>query len=174
MRIVVGDLMDASEKYIVQQCNCLTVKSHGLSATISKKYHWADPYSSRRRINRRNCAVPKDRDVPGTYKIMSGPNSGPNSKETPDPSVICIFGQWAPGTPLKYSSYPNDYHDSYENRVKWFAQALISLKSLGLESIAFPWKIGCGLAKGNWNIYYDMIQLFEKESGTKCVLYKLQ
>jgi hypothetical protein len=62
IKIVQGSLLDATEEYIEQQCNCVTVKSHGLSQQISDKYPWANVYKRRTQIGSRNCA--KDRSTP--------------------------------------------------------------------------------------------------------------
>ena len=37
-----GDL-DAKEDYILQQCNCVACRPHGLSAAIAKKFPFAQP-----------------------------------------------------------------------------------------------------------------------------------
>ena len=42
-----GDLLKANESYICQQCNCVTIKSHGLSKSIGDKYSYGDPYKNR-------------------------------------------------------------------------------------------------------------------------------
>ena len=59
---------------IVQQCNCLAVRSHGLSARIADKYWWADVYHLRRPERRRNLAVPEDRAKPGYIQIRRNPS----------------------------------------------------------------------------------------------------
>ena len=168
MIIIYDDILNAKEQYIAHQCNCLTVKSHGLSKTIADAYPWADHYSTRRSLNGRNYAIEKDRDIPGTFKILHSPDK--------KKSVICMFAQWTPGIPQKYKTYPLYQLDTYESRVSWFAECLIRLKESNLETkaIAFPWKIGCGLARGSWPVYKKMLELFEKESGIEVILYKLQ
>jgi len=165
MKIIQADLLTTKIKYIAHQCNCLTIRSHGLSKYIADNYPWADIYKSRKAIGRRNCAIEKNRDIPGTVKIIHSQN---NTK-----AVICMFGQWAPSVPQKYKSYPNYEIDTYDNRAKWFEQCLNQMKTIKTKSIAFPWKIGCGLAGGDWNLYKKLLEDFEKESGIEVVLYKL-
>jgi hypothetical protein len=75
-----------SVECIVQQCNCLTVRNHELSKTISKKYPWADLYKQRRAVQRRNLAIPEDRGVPGTVEIMKSPQNNV-------PDVLCLLAQ---------------------------------------------------------------------------------
>lgn len=173
MKIIEGDLLNCKEVYIVQQCNCLTVYPHGLSKSIADKFPWADPYSSRTKVPGRNLAVQEDRPQPGTIKILTSPK---NISEIPK-NVICMFAQWGPGTPLKFTSYPDYKIDTRENREKWFQECLdkiAGIKDSGIKELAFPYKIGCGLAGGNWSRYRNMIMKFEKETGVLCTLYKLQ
>ena len=141
---VSGDLLKAEEKFIAQQCNCVTVKSHGLSESIIRHFgSWADPYSSRSSVSQgRNCASGKDIDIPGTIRILESPSasstdtqdligrsgfntqdligrSGFNTQDLIGRSgfntrVICMFAQWCPGKPGVYSHY---YPSDYDDTV---------------------------------------------------------
>lgn len=163
-----GNLLKASEKYIVQQCNCTTITSLGLSKSIISKYKWADFYSHRTRIGCKNLAISKDRDVPGTIKIKS------NYQNTK--SVICMFGQFFPGKPSNRSKGVI-FNDSKEKRLKWFSNCLDIIGSSSNisrdEVIAFPYMIGCGLAGGNWNTYKILIDNFSKKYNKVVIIYKL-
>lgn len=159
--IVEGDLLDAKEQYIVQQCNCYTVRGHGLSKTIADRYGPpADPYTSRRPMGTRNLAIPEDRDKPGTVRILAD-------------RVVCLFAQLCPGKPHRFASYPNYQMDTTVQRVRWFKQCLEELERLGPTSLAFPWTIGCGLAGGNWFTYRAMIEDFAEKSKIPCTFYRL-
>jgi len=166
-KIVKGDILNAEEDYIAQQCNCLTITSHGLSNTIADKYSWGDPYKHRTRMTR-NCAIEEDRDTPGTIRVLRDPK-GISSK-----AIVCMFAQWAPGKPRAFKSYPEWEKDTYDARVEWFKSCLDEMKELDTKSIAFPWTIGCGLAGGDWNTYRTLIEDFERESGIECVFYKFE
>ena len=52
---------------------CLTVKFHGLSANIARKYPWADLYQSRTTLGKRNLALPGDRLLPGAIQVFHSP-----------------------------------------------------------------------------------------------------
>ncbi len=157
---VKGDLLDAKVDVILQQTNCLTVRPHGLSETISKKYPYANAYGNRRAIRNRNLAVPEDRDVPGTVKWFYPTDQGP--------IVGCIFGQWQPGKAGQgyggaYPCPPGcDKRETNEQRLQWFQQGLREI-TLAIEAfpenakIGIPFKIGCGLAGGDWNKYEKML-----------------
>lgn len=50
-------------------------------------------------------------------------------------------------------------------RIVWFQQCLKKISEIeGIESIAFPFKIGCGLAGGDWKIYKNLIDYFAKRN----------
>lgn len=160
MQIVQGDITEAKVDYIVQQCNCLTVRAHGLSETLEKKFPHAHLYGRRRSLDSRNLAVLEDRPLPGTAVILQG-----------EPNIVCLFGQWRPGkiSSPYFDSYPeSDPPETSSQRLAWFRSALWSLGNY-LEAtssrrvkIALPWKIGCGLAGGDWNDYFLVIQSFSE------------
>lgn len=170
VEIITGDLLDAPEKYIVHQCNCYTIKAYGLSQAIFQKYPWADCYSERKQFDRRNLAVPEDCAKFGAVKIIYGPN---NKK-----AVVCLFSQLCPGKPGRFRSYPFWETDTTEMRITKFYS---TLKKFGkycqknsIKSCAFPYKIGCGLAGGNWDDYYRAIDYFSRKYGVNSVIYKLK
>ena len=76
--------------------------------------------------------------------------------------MIILYAQWDFGVGDKYyRRVPDGYEDTYEEREKWFRQCLDELgKCDQYQSLAFPYKIGCGLAGGNWENYLVMINDF--------------
>ena len=149
LHIINGDILQLKNiQYIVHQTNCLCVRSHGLSESIAQVYPWSDVYSQRRHIPGRNLAIPEHRSKPGSISIFKNPNHGPH--------VICLHAQYDFGTPRQKQRLW-EYKDTSHNREYWFKQCLEQVKHLKPESLAFPWKIGCGLAGGNWEKYYPMI-----------------
>jgi hypothetical protein len=81
MRICNGDLLESKTDVIVQQCNCVTIKSHGLSNTIAKRYPCADIYSKRIRKSANIAKIP---EIPGTCVI---------SKQDGQPNIAALMGQ---------------------------------------------------------------------------------
>lgn len=164
--IVKGDLLQAPDDYIVQQCNCLTVRAHGLSAAIAVKFPEANVYKQRRGVGQRNLAMLEDRGKPGTIVVMD--------------RVINLLAQWRPGK--VQSGYAHIYPESSPpeselQRQLWFQQCLETL-ALFLQgqavTLAFPYGIGCGLAGGDWTCYLAMIQDFAKaNTNLKIKIYKL-
>lgn len=164
MQVVKGDILDAKEDYILQQCNCLTVRAHGLSADLARKFPYADIYATRRPIGNRNVCIEEDRSTPGSYEILSDP-------EETSPAIICLFGQWRPGAveTSYFKQYPeSNPPESKEAREYWFKVGLFRIGeyfrviiSDKINTIAVPYKIGCGLAKGDWDTYLKMLTDFQ-------------
>ena len=100
---------------VVQQCNCLTVKPHGLSVAIAQKHPWANPYSLRRVLGKRNLAVQGDLSVLSTIHIMKSPDPG-------IPDVIIFYVQWDFGR-CQGKVIPT-YEDTYHPREVLFQQCL--------------------------------------------------
>jgi O-acetyl-ADP-ribose deacetylase (regulator of RNase III) len=161
----IGNLLEATEDFIVQQCNCISLKPHGLSASITKKFPFADSYGIRKGVSG-NLAIPKDRNIPGTIAIMG---NGQDQR-----FVINMFAQYSYGKPYSTLNKNKQWQDSYEDRKIWFKNCLEEISKTKPKSLAFPYNIGCGLAGGNWKDYYSILEQFSKDNpNIKIVLYKL-
>jgi O-acetyl-ADP-ribose deacetylase (regulator of RNase III) len=138
-----GNLLEASEKYIVHQCNCKTTTPKGLSEQIFKKFPYANVYHEAR--------------TPGTIKICG------NGKDKR--FVVSLFAQNGPGKPTS--------KETARQREKWFAKCLTELvNTIPKDStVAFPSGVGCGLAGGDWSHYLNMIEQFADFDPT--TIYKL-
>ena len=66
------------------------------------------------------------------------------------------------------------YSQTKENRLQWFKECLDEIEKIeDLESVAFPYKIGCGYGGGDWNDYLKLIEQFSEKSLVKVVIYQL-
>ena len=75
--------------------------------------------------------------------------------------------------------------DNEENRLKWFKECLNQIgiylrhrrsriPSQDPFVVGFPYMIGCGLAGGEWEYYFDAIEEFaDAYPDIKVVIYKL-
>jgi hypothetical protein len=170
-----GDLFENTHRYaiLVQQCNCVTTKAHGLSLDIARIFgSYANPYALRQNIHQHsNLAEPSDRPSPGTVQLLWDLN------ETSNPAVACVYGQWSPGAPSSklLTAYPlapgENRTETALLRERWFSMGLTALAGRIREgvhepvTIAFPYHIGCGLAGGDWAKYTAMITGFADEVG---------
>lgn len=147
--IIKGNLLEASEQYIVHQCNCVTWNAAGIARSIFDKYPYADVYSIRE--------ATAYQDKPGTILIRG---NGENERY-----IIALMGQVYPGKPI--DNYKDI--DSAELRQEYFKNGLQKIAELPeLKSIALPVQIGCGLAGGNWNEYLDIINKFANDVYSNC------
>ena len=57
-----------------------------------------------------------------------------------------------------------------------FQQCLDSIKRClpDADTIAFPYKIGCGLGGGNWETIESLLKRFAEESGKKIIVVRLK
>lgn len=136
-----GDLLESKSQYIVHQSNCVTKRAKHLALSVFKKFPYADIYKPR--------AEGKYKDKPGSI-IIKG--NGADQRY-----VLAILGQFYPGK----SKYGND---SPNMRLMWFKQGLKKIEKIeGLTSIAFPARIGCGAAGGDWKLYKKSIMDLAKK-----------
>ena len=150
--IVYADIL-SHPGYIVHQCNCVTTHASGLAAHIFKVIPEADVYADR-----------TFRRVPGTVCIRE--------------KVVNLFGQFRPGKPSA--------RESSAQRLAWFQKGLDELETYlkqeseacdhvvdMLPTVAFPYKIGCGLAGGHWPDYWSRIQAFAARVDHPVMIYRL-
>lgn len=171
---VKGDLFESKEKYIVHQCNCVTTRAAHLAYHMFKQFPYADVYSPR--AGKGGDAAHVDsvldpeaelqpyEDKPGDIIIRG---NGEDQRY-----VIALLGQYFPG----FVRYPDSKKDGVKARQKYFYDGLWKIAQIpSLESVAFPYGIGCGAAGGDWDIYYKILQNFaEYLDGTADVyIYRL-
>jgi hypothetical protein len=130
-----------TEYYVCHQCNCTGKNPKGLAKILFDEYPATNVYYLN--TNR----------VPGTISIFNG-----KTKFQIEYNIINMYAQIEPGEPSKIDS-----NDTYLKRLEYFKNCLIELnKSLtSSDKVAFPYNIGCGLAKGKWEDYYKMIIEFK-------------
>lgn len=154
IEIITGDLLNATEKYIAHQTNCVSDGgAAGVARAIFDKYPYADCYSSR-----------IEASEPGTIDVRG---NGQDER-----LVVNLHAQYYPGNP----KYPHSSKDGFEVREKFFHKCLIKVARIeNLESIAFPWRIGCGIAGGVWERYLGTLNNFAhhvEKQGVKVVIYQ--
>ena len=156
VEIRIGDLLEANVDYIAHQCNCVTVgQGAGIARLIFAKYPDANTYT---RNSIRVCG-----EIYATRRVIN------------------MCAQYYPG---KYMSSRTG--DNEENRLKWFKECLSQIgiylshrfsrtQRQAPFIVGFPYMIGCGLAGGEWEYYFDAIEEFAANFSQviKVVIYKL-
>ncbi len=149
IHIIDGDILKTKAEYIAHQCNCITDRAGGLAYTLFIKYPFANDYREE---------VKRD---PGRINIHV-------SSVFPH-AIINMFAQYYPGS--------SGRNDSKTSRLAWFQSCLDEIATYcpSDAKIAMPWKIGCGLAGGNWDKYYALIEKFARDNPKMTVfLHRLE
>ena len=176
-----GDLFESPERYIVHQCNCITTRAAHLAYHMFKRYPYSDVYTPRNGFgdkahadllmgNMDDAPTPqtmemlRQEDIPGDILIRG---NGEDQR-----LVIAILGQYYPG----FVRYADSEKDGYKARQGYFRSGLAKIAEIpSLESVAFPYKIGCGAAGGDWETYHRMLQHLAEhlEGQAEVYIYRL-
>lgn len=142
IEICPGDLLSSGAPIIAHQVNCRGVMGAGVAKAIKGRYYGA--YS----IYRKRC-MEKGAALMGTTQFVLAP----------DRTVIAnCFAQNEIGVGRRQTDY--DAFRSCMVQLRNFAE------KKGIQRIAMPHKIGCGLAGGDWAIVHGIItEEFESFSG---------
>lgn len=136
IKIVEGNILNASENIIGHQVNCQGVMGAGLAKQIRKKYPEVFHNYSELVSNSKNKS-----DLLGKMQLVT---CGENKW------VANIFGQYSYGREnINYTSYIA------------LEDAMIYLRDFAIKhdlTVALPYGIGCGLAGGNWEVVEGMIE----------------
>ena len=135
---------------IVQQENHTGFSAKGLSAAVKEKYPYGHVLHQK----------PSSRPLGST--LVCRPPEGVTG-----PAVVNFIAQRNPGPAVERVA------DSAEERESWFLECLEKLKKEGFESVAFPEKIGCGLAGGNWQSYSALIEEWAKEMKIRVCIVRM-
>lgn len=143
-----GNILDCDEKILVHQTNCQGVMGSGLAKQIKEKY--PEVFNAYYHY----CKTRQLLDVLGTALIC----------EADDGKYIAnLFGQ-------------DKYGKGLQTDYDMFKKALQEIHDFAKEnklSVALPYKIGCGLAGGDWNKVFDIInEIFYDEVVFE--IYKLE
>lgn len=140
-----GNLLEAKENIIAHQVNCQGKMSSGVALQIKEKYPRA--FSRYRELYN---DVEDKKELMGLCQlsIVEG------SKGRPEKIVANLFAQYQYG---RMNKVYTDYHA--------LAKALQKLHDIVINpenyyygcTIAIPYKMGCGLGGGDWDIVSDML-----------------
>ena len=128
-----GDIFSHTDKWDIMchQTNCQGAFGRGIAATVASKY----PRVKEAYVE---LVAMKDnkKDLLGTAQLCAIDN---------DKYIVNLFGQF------NYGMQPNVVYTDYDAFDKALEMVANYAIGLGLNRIAFPYKIGCGLANGDWS-----------------------
>lgn len=149
MKTIDCNLLDAPADIIGHCCNCQNTMGSGVAAAIRQKY--PEAYEA-------DCQTIKgDKAKLGTVSLAV--------VKTPDnqiKAVANLYGQYSYGgeRPMSYEAIYN---------------ALVAFKEKlkpAVKTIAFPYKMACDRAGGDWRIVERMIEVVFDNSGFEVVICK--
>ena len=159
LQLLNDDLLDHDARYIVHQCNCISKTWSGLADAIFQKYPYSNIYQERQ--------LGKYIHTPGEIYIRG---DGANNRY-----IINATAQIYPGKPSSKEFL--NFVDGIKDRKQFFYNCLMAIADVkDLHSVAFPYKIGCGLAGGDWKIYSKILEKFsnyvEQKQGATVFVVK--
>jgi O-acetyl-ADP-ribose deacetylase (regulator of RNase III) len=154
IEIITDNLLEAKEKYIIHQTNTISNGgAAGIARAIFDKYPYANCYADR-----------IEQSIAGTIDIRG---NGIDKR-----LIINLHGQIYPGR----CRYPLSSLDGLAAREKYFYRGLLRVAQLpDLESVGFPWRVGCGIAGGDWEHYLQIIvnmSNYLDDKGVRVVIYR--
>lgn len=130
------NIVNSGAEVIIHQCNCFNTMGAGVAKVLRDK--WPEIYDV-------DCQTSKgDKSKLGLFSIAK--LDDPDSKTK---YVLNCYSQYKHGRIGRYTNY--EFYYQCLVRVKEFCE------NNGLTTIAIPFKMGCNLAGGDWNICENMI-----------------
>ena len=159
-----GGLLDAdvSSQFAVVCTAHDCVMARPLTAfdqALSRQYPFACPYTTRWPSASPEIASPDTRSSPGSIKYCSPTDAG-------QPAFVNFFNRFyatAPRDKCKRGGLNAPPSDTRSDRLRWFEDCLaqLSARCATVESIGFPWMIGCSASEGgDWNEHRALISAF--------------
>lgn len=143
-----ADLLDSDCNFICHQVNCMGKMGSGIAKQIRAR--WPEVYENYSRV--------VDFDMFGKAQILYIEDAN-----IPRQCVVNLFAQQTYG-------YDDNRYTSYD--AFWMCLNDLRLQIPEGSTIAFPYKIGCGLGGANWEVIEKMIDVVFKDYGV--FIYKLE
>lgn len=148
IEIVNGNIFDGNDDIICHQVNTFGVMGAGIAAEIKKRF-------------------------PRVYEIYYEICNEYKSNQLIGNVLFC--NQYAPPEIANFFSQNGmgGMSTNY-NAMESCLKAVYNYAKRNNRSVAIPYGIGCGIAKGNWDIVYKMIEEVFGNDDVKCTIYKLE
>ena len=146
-----GNILDCEERFMVQQVNCCGVMGSGLALQIKTKYpeveecykRYCEKFTDKlERLGKCNIVCCED----GVY-------------------VGNLFGQ------VEYGRDKSVIYTDFSALFEAIKEVCSYANALGFSKIAVPYKLGCGLANGNWEHVYAALVVISELKYIDFVIY---
>jgi len=154
MEIIKGNVLETNCNVIAHQVNCMGVMGAGLAKQIKQEY--PEVFLKYKEFIKEN----------GASKVY-GRALG---VKTSNYLFFNLFGQYGYGRSRQQTSYKH-----LESALEEMGDILKeSYKCGGQVPVAIPYKIGCGLAGGEWEVVSQILEKVEKRKGFLFIAYQLK
>lgn len=152
LKVVQGDLLQSECDIIIHQANCLGIMGAGIAKQIKNLYP---------EVYKADLSFPipvKDLNRVGEFSYAEVTNPYTNKKQT----IVNMYSQYDIG------KGKTNYYAMEKALKKIILFYLSPAKKIGL-----PYGIGCGLAGGDWEEVYSILEKVSEEYHQDLYLYKL-
>lgn len=144
-----GDLLMSNCTVIMHQCNCFKSMGAGIARSIALQFPEA------LQADLEDKGTPRDRLGSFTYAKI-------NNQLT----VVNLYGQYDCGGGVKTQ------YGKLENAIDGFF-TYAKEQDIDLSKVGVPYKMGCGLAGGDWSIVKGLLQKQSRKHNVDIYVYKL-
>ena len=159
IEIVNGDLLKADLPVIAHQTNCLGVMGAGIAKSIKNK--WNNVFIQYKSL----CTNVIDKhNLLGKIQLCA-------TDDTPIKYIVNLFGEYSfTESVAPYENRHTDYN-ALRNALTVLKEKLVFLD---FDKVGIPYKLGCGLAGGDWDgVVYPMLQEIFNDNTITLYIYKL-
>lgn len=158
LHYVNGDLLESDCTVIMHQANCLGIMGAGIAKAIAQKYPKA-------------ALVDKN----SIYKSPMKYGKFTYSKEENGVTVANLYGQFELG-PSKTEKIKIERERMLRHAINFFLFSALSDggKHINLKKVGVPYKIGCGIAGGDWENTVKILEEASRLHKIDIFIYKLQ
>lgn len=148
--LIKQDLLKSDATVIMHQANCFNKMGAGIAKQIARKY-------PRALIADNNCSLsPKERLGWFSHSVSIG-----------EPTIVNLYGQYG------YGSGVHTEYDKLESAISNFLLFAKNSEVINLDKIGVPYKMGCGLAGGDWNIVKEILEKMSNKHNVDIYIYQL-
>ena len=145
-----GDLLKSDCTVIMHQANCFSTMGAGIAKSIAKLYPEAKV---------------ADKGYQGKPKEKLGKFSMATVEKV---TIVNLYGQFHFGAHKKQTNY-----EMLEKAIDIFFEFAIKNNNINLEKVGVPYKIGCGLAGGDWDVVKKILERQSEKHKVDIYIYEL-
>lgn len=161
INIVNGDLLKSELPVIGHQVNCLGIMGAGIAKTIKSK--WFNVFTEYTKFCNKFVS---DRELLGKCQLVEVDDNMTGY-------VANLFGEYSFAEAV--APFEGNRHTDYEALKEALLSFKAQVKEKGFKDAGIPYKLGCGLAGGDWDgVVFPMIKdIFLDDPDFRLWIYKL-